>query len=205
MEIITLQTGMLSVNTYLLIQDGKCVVVDPGGDASYILSEVRRRGATAEWVLLTHAHFDHTGGVQDLVSAGLKVAIGREEESALNNPSLSLTAMVGLPALNVRADKTVVDGEKFTLCGMEFTALHTPGHTEGSYCYQVGGVLLSGDTLFCGSYGRTDFPGGSGVQLKKSLKRLFDLEGDMTVYPGHEDPTTLSFERQYNPIVGMER
>ncbi len=200
-----MQTGMLSVNTYLIIHDGKCVVVDPGGDAARILDEVRRRGATAEWVLLTHAHFDHTGGVQDLVKAGLKLAIGKEEETALRSPSISLTAMVGLPVLNVCADKTVTDGEVFTLCGMEFAALHTPGHTVGSYCFQVGGVLLSGDTLFCGSYGRTDFPGGNGMQLRKSLKRLFDLEGDMTVYPGHEDPTTLSFERQYNPILGSER
>lgn len=203
MEIITLQTGKLSVNTYLLIENGKCVVVDPGGDANYILSEVRRRGATAEWVLLTHAHFDHTGGVQDLVSAGLSLAVGKEEESALNSPTLSLTAMVGLPALSVRADKTVTDGEKFSLCGMAFTALHTPGHTEGSYCYLTEKGLLSGDTLFCGSYGRTDFPGGSGVKLKRSIQKLFALEGDMTVYPGHEDQTTLSFERKYNPILGV--
>ena len=203
MEIITLQTGKLSVNTYLLIENGKCVVVDPGGDAAYILSEARRRGAQAEWVLLTHAHFDHTGGVQDLVSAGLRLAVGKEEENALNSPTLSLTGMVGLPTLSVRADKTVTDGERFTLCDVDFTALHTPGHTEGSYCYLTKKGLLSGDTLFCGSYGRTDFPGGSGAKLKRSIQKLFDLEGDMAVYPGHEDQTTLSFERKYNPILGV--
>ena len=108
---------------------------------------------------------------------------------------------MGTPVPPFAVDFTFRDGEKLSLCGMEFTVIATPGHTPGGACFDCGDALFTGDTLFLESVGRTDFPGGSSEQLKKSCKKLLALEGDRTVYPGHDETTTLSHERLHNAWI----
>ena len=197
-----MHTGPLSVNTYIAHENGRGFIVDPGGNPDGILRRAAEAGVRPEWILLTHGHFDHVLGAAGLVGRGLKLALYEKEASALSSRSLSLCDMIGADPPNVRPDKLLSDGEEAEFAGIRVRTLWTPGHTAGSCCYLAGNVLFSGDTLFAGSYGRTDFPTGSFAALVRSVKKLFALECDADVYPGHDESTTLSAERAHNPLAG---
>lgn len=202
MKISCLQTGPLAVNTWLVGEEGRGFVVDPGGDPQKILRRAREEGVTLEWILLTHAHFDHILGAEGLKEAGLKLAISAAEAPALSSSLLSLCGVAGVRLPCLKADRTLSGGEEGEFAGIRVKTLLTPGHTAGSCCYLVGDALFSGDTLFQGSYGRTDFPGGSAEGLRRSIGALFALPGDLRVCPGHGEETTLAEERLTNPILG---
>lgn len=198
-----------AANTYLVTADGKnAVVVDPAQPR--IFSLLAERELTAVYVLLTHAHFDHVGGVSSLQRAGAKVLCS-EEEAALIGTQADLCSEFGAPLSDFKADETFSDGETKLLCGLKVTAVSTPGHTAGGMCYLVsdasgaekdgGRALFTGDTLFEGCVGRTDFPTGDTAALRRSLKKLAAIEGDMPVYPGHDEDTTLETERKTNPYL----
>ena len=194
MEIITLPLGPLQTNCYLLRREDsdKCLIVDPGDEAKRVLSLLEEKHLTPEAILLTHGHFDHVGAVRELFSE-------TDCEVYIGEPDLSLPPV--FTAGRLFYTHTYPSTGTLHLAGLTIRVLPTPGHTPGSVCLLIGDVLLSGDTLFRGSCGRTDFPGGSQAEIAASLKTLAALPGDYRVLPGHGGETTLDRERQSNPYL----
>lgn len=212
-----LYTGPLDVNTYIVINGNDGFVVDPGGDAQEIYSIFRKQKAKIEAILLTHAHFDHIGGVAELCR------IASKSEDRKENPQDAPTVFLHKDELekigsyknmgfsmNANPEKFVPDillkgDETLKIAGLDVKVIHTPGHAKGSLCYVVSDKIFVGDTLFFMSYGRTDFYDGNAKDLKNSIvNKLFALKGNYTILPGHGEPTTLDFERANNPILEKE-
>ncbi len=203
-EIKTLVLGDIYTNTYILRDKdtGKLAVVDPACESELLFSIIDELGGDLEYILLTHGHFDHIGGVASVLEKySPKVLIGELEMKLLNTPSLNGSAWHNLHIDEIEVDAELSDNETFMLGNTEVRYISTPGHTAGSGCYIVDDVIFSGDTLFCQSIGRTDFPTSSGRDMMLSLMRLNDLKGNFTVYPGHDVSTTLDNERKYNPYM----
>ena len=192
MSITTLPLGMLQTNCYILAQEERCLVIDPGDEAEKVLAFLEQNGLTLEAILLTHGHFDHVGAVKELAADTDCRVFLCEADLALPG------AMTAGPLYHT---DFYSDGDSLTLAGMAFEVLHTPGHTPGSVCLRFGEHLFSGDTLFAGSCGRTDFPGSSSSDMYHSLKRLSQLEDNLKVYPGHGETTTIGEEKRYNPYL----
>ena len=186
--------GSYQTNCYLVWGENNdtCVVIDPGFEPEEVLLKARQLGKKIEAILLTHGHFDHVGGVKEIAKiTGCRVYICPEE---LSMPQ----QWTGGELLYTH---TYSEGNTVELAGISFRVLHTPGHTPGSVCLMAQDRIFSGDTLFQGSCGRTDLPGGSWSTIIRSLKRLAALETDYTVYPGHGPATTLADEKKYNPYM----
>lgn len=205
MQIFSVPPQGFAANTYILTQDGEnAVVIDPAQPRAE--NELTKRRLACAYVLLTHAHFDHTGGVGALQRKGAKVLCSAEEASLVGTDA-DLCEAFGAPPRDFRADGTFEDGESKTLCGLKVTAVFTPGHTSGSVCYLVQDektgdrALFTGDTLFAGSIGRTDFPTGSDGAMRKSLGKLLSLFDDVDIYPGHGEKSSLSAERKDNVFL----
>ncbi len=194
--------GQLGTNCYVVYDEAKnAVIVDCDGTGGPVISFVETEGLRVGMILLTHGHVDHIGAVEALRALyRCPVGVGKEEQALLADPSLNLSVMMGT-RLSLQADRLFEEGDVFSVGTMDFTVLHTPGHTQGSVCYLVENLLLSGDTLFLGSCGRVDFPTGDAQKMQASLQRLAALPGDYTVLPGHEGVTTLSRERACNPYL----
>ena len=194
LNIKTLPLGAYQTNCYLVWEENAltCAVVDPGYEADTVLREAKKLGKSIQAILLTHGHFDHVGAVKDLAAdTGCKVFLCEDDLSMppqMTAGALYYTDLYG-------------EGDSLYMAGLTFRVLHTPGHTPGSVCLLCENAMFSGDTLFWGSCGRTDLPGGSWATIQKSLKRLAALPGDYDVYPGHGDATKLSFERNFNPYM----
>lgn len=202
MQIHKIYPRGFGANTYVLTKDGKtAVVIDPSG--AHVENKLRELGLKAEYVLLTHSHFDHVLGVKELQGNGAKV-LCLDKEKPLVGTFADLFEAFGASRKFYHVDETVKDGEEITLCGIKFTVLHTPGHTAGSVCYIVendgGRCVFSGDTLFENSIGRTDFPTGDTGLIRNSLKKLLAIE-NMQVYAGHGEDTTIDCERKNNPFL----
>lgn len=204
MRIVTMQLGMLATNCYLVANEetGELVIIDPADEAERIIARVRQMNARQVAILLTHGHFDHIGAVTSLQKTfAIPVCAMTEEQELLQNAQKNLSGLYGKPVM-VQADRFLRDGEKVQLAGFSFAVLHTPGHTVGGCCYycKEEQVLFSGDTLFHGSVGRTDFPTGSMGMLHDSIHRkLFVLPAETAVYPGHGEATDIAYEKRYNP------
>ena len=191
-HILTL--GLYQTNCYLIHDEASkaCCVIDPGYDADAILEECEKLGLSVEAILLTHGHFDHVGAVKDLAAeTGCKVY--------LHTADLAMPPM--MTAGTLYYTDTYTEGSQLNLAGLSIGVLHTPGHTPGSVCLVTENTMFSGDTLFCGSCGRTDLPGGSWKTIRESLLRLSSIDRDLIVYPGHGESTTLAWEKQYNPYM----
>ena len=198
--------GMVGTNCYLLcnMDIKECVLIDPADSQDEISRMIDESGCSLKGILLTHGHFDHimaADAVRD--KYGVKVYASCDEKNTLEQPHINLGEAYGLK-LSVKADVWHKDGEILKLAGFDIEALHTPGHTEGGSCYYIReiGVLFSGDTLFCGSVGRTDFPGGSMGEIVRSIKeKVMVLPDDTKVYPGHGEGTSVGYERENNPFL----
>lgn len=195
--------GEISANCYMISTDKAAIVIDPGCYSPEISDFLKDNADKERLILLTHGHFDHIGGAARLRGeTGTPIAIGEKDAPALSDPFVNLSSAFGCALEPFSADKTVADGEKITVGDIELTAIETPGHTVGGTCYFTDGILFSGDILFEGSVGRTDFPGGSTAELMRSISRLLELDGSTRVLSGHGRETTVDTERIYNPYIG---
>lgn len=201
MKIDSLAVGSIGTNCYILQDEAAklCAVIDPGDEPERILSAVEQTGCTPAMILLTHGHFDHYTAVKGLLEKWpeLPVYIHKNDVTDKSVGSFSLL----FPRLPEKNQRYYKEGDRLTLGGLTITVLETPGHSRGSVCLVVGDVIFSGDTLFHGSCGRTDFAGGSYEDILRSLKKLAQLPGQYQVYPGHDRSTNLDFERRVNPYV----
>lgn len=199
MRIYSVPAGPLRANSYIVTEDGKnAVLIDCGGNEPLLFAE--QKGIKIDAVLLTHGHFDHIGGCAAAQAAGAKIGCPEKEKRLLSSDA-NLASAIGVPVPSFLVDFTYNGGDVLDFFGLSFRVIATPGHTPGGVCFLAGDALFTGDTLFCRSVGRTDFPGGSISQLRESLRKLFALEGNPTVYPGHDEQTTLDDERKYNPYA----
>ena len=169
--------------------------------AEKLLAEAH--GVNIKYIILTHAHFDHIGALEEVAEkTGATVVIHELEACALTDSRYNLCTLAGVPENRRDADKIVKEGDLIKLGDTELKFIHTPGHTPGSMCIFVGdNDLITGDTLFYGSIGRTDFEGGSFEQMRKSLERLPALDDEITIYPGHGEESTIGFEKRTNPYI----
>ena len=198
MKVSVMQVGPIGTNCYILQDEesGLMAIIDPGDDWERILHQVKKAEGEVKYILLTHGHYDHTTAVPDLVKAlpGVQVYIHQADANGAGSQLFPLAAQV--KDLN-----NYDEGDTLSLGSLTIEVLHTPGHSKGSVTLKVGDVLFTGDTLFCGSCGRTDLRGGSYEEIMASLKRLGELEGDFHVCPGHDRTSTLERERKYNPFL----
>ena len=207
MKIVSFKTGFVSANTYIVYDKNslKGFIIDPGGGYKRIIKEAHDLGVTLQAQLLTHGHFDHCGASAQLQEDGIEVYIHSNDAPKVSGNG-NLAHMFNLPFANFSADKIINDGDILNIAGFEIKVLHTPGHSSGSVCYICGQNIFSGDTLFNMSVGRSDFPDGNANTLNNSIKeKLFKLSGDYNVYPGHDQQTTLDYERNYNPMIEWDK
>jgi glyoxylase-like metal-dependent hydrolase (beta-lactamase superfamily II) len=199
------QVGELWTNCYVVSNEGHdAIVVDPGGPMKEVISYIERNGLRVARIMLTHGHGDHImglGEIRALATGGVCVQI--EDAGCLVNASKNLSAMMGRSSEFKEADSLLSDGDSIQIGGMKIEVIHTPGHTRGSCCFYITEgtdvLLISGDTLFARSVGRTDLPGGDEATLVESLKKLEYLPDSLIVYPGHGPSTVLGEERKLNP------
>lgn len=203
MNIKTIPVGFLGTNCYLVHDGTDAVVIDPGADAEGILAAAQADGVRVKYIFLTHAHFDHVLAVSEIQNkTGAKLVANAGEKERLCDAALSgHTSLRNREFIPLYADVEIDERGVLDVGEMHFEFIRTPGHTEGSMCIICGNVMFSGDTLFAGTCGRCDLPGGDYAEILRSLKMLYELPGDMRVLPGHERETTLSRERVYNPYM----
>ena len=207
--------GMCQTNTYFVYRDREednenavrdTIVIDPADQGQKIYDALNRNGFAVKAVLLTHGHFDHIWGCKELLQAAgedVKLYACKEEQELLEDSGKNVSAQVGRP-YTVKADVFVQDGDIIEAAGMSCKVIATPGHTAGGCCYyfEEADLLVSGDTLFQESVGRTDLPTGSMGTLVRSIKeKLLVLPENTQVYPGHGDSTTIDHEKKYNPFL----
>lgn len=194
LKVHAMALGAYQTNCYIIHDENSktCYVIDPGYDADTILDKLESLGLSLEAILLTHGHFDHVGAVKEL-------AAETQCEVYIHPDDLTMPPMMTAGALYYT--RTYTEGTRLKLAGLDIAVLHTPGHTPGSVCLLCDTTILSGDTLFRGSCGRTDLPGGDWATINKSLNRLAALEGNFWILPGHGPSSTLRDEKKYNPYM----
>ena len=191
-SITTLPLGAYQTNCYVVREESasQCVVIDPGYEPENILSFLKSQNLELEAILLTHGHFDHVGAVRKLVAA---------TDCQVYLQPVETTMPQQMTAGPLYYTKEYPN--QFEAAGLSFRVISTPGHTPGSVCLLCQDAMFSGDTLFAGSCGRTDFPGGDWATIRRSLAMLRDLPSDYRVFPGHGEATTLEIERRSNPYL----
>ena len=197
----------IGANCYIVSEGRETFIIDPGGDAGKIIRAAKN--FDVRYILLTHTHFDHIGGLNDVKKAfpEAKTAVHKLEKEWLYSTELNFSEDFGFTFVYGKdVDVLLEDGMTIDFAGMKINVLHTPGHTPGSTCFYIENsekpLLFSGDTLFRNSIGRTDFPGGSGRKIIESIKtKLLVLPDETVVYPGHDENTTIALEKKLNPFL----
>ncbi|KUO66996.1 MAG: MBL fold metallo-hydrolase [Gracilibacter sp. BRH_c7a] len=201
----SITTPGMGVNCYLLTcgQTKKAILIDPGAGSKMIQNWLKEKDQEIIYILLTHGHYDHIGSVEYLRNElQVQVAIHKDDAEMLTNPAKNLSSFLGKDVKLSPAEILLDDNQELKVGEITLKVIHTPGHTPGGICILTDDGLISGDTLFNGSVGRTDFPGGDMQKLISSIQnRLMDLPDETVVYPGHESRTTIGRERSSNPFI----
>lgn len=199
MTIKTLQVGPIMTNCYILCDEANkvCAIVDPGDDGAHICKAVAATGCTPVAVFMTHGHFDHWNGLGEVLETYPDLPVYIHEAEVIDGRGGDLR----FPRLNEHNQRYYDEGDTLCVGDLTLTVMVTPGHSPGSVCLVVGDTIFSGDTLFCANCGRCDFPGGDYRKMLSSLARLGRMEGQYTVYPGHDRATDMDYERSHNPYM----
>ncbi len=205
-EIKVCAVTMIMTNCYLITDKdtGDMAVVDPGGKSDVLIDDIDNSDGVLKYVILTHGHYDHIGYAKQLADKyNAKIICGELTNEFLNDNVLNHSAFH--PDFEdikpFSGDILLKDGDKFNLGNTEFEYIYTPGHTKDSGCYIFDDNIISGDTLFCESYGRTDLPTGNDAQMINSIRRLKNIDGNYNILPGHGMLTSLEYERKNNPLM----
>jgi len=209
MLIDKLVVGALGANCYIIaddkVEESPAIIVDPGGEVDRIIAKIQSHALNVKYIILTHGHGDHIGAVEQLRKmTSAEVLIHHLDEPMLYDPHLNLSDTYSGPEITFHPDKTIGDDSTLSIGNIKITIIHTPGHTKGGICLYIESekVLITGDTLFYGSIGRTDLPGGNHKDIIQSiLVKLMKLPDDVVVYPGHGSSTNIKFERNKNPFL----
>lgn len=195
--------GQLQANCYIFgdKEDKQAVVIDPGDEGEKIFKLIKEKDYNIKYIIATHGHVDHISAIKYLKDkTNAKVIIHKNDADALINPQKNLSVFLGYDSIQGAANIEVTGGEDLVIGKYKFKIIHTPGHTPGGICILLNKILFSGDTIFQRSIGRTDLPGGNHKELIKSIKeKIFTLEEDIIVYPGHGPKTSILEEKQHNP------
>ena len=208
MKIKALVVGPIMENCYILYDEQTLegIIVDPGDEATSILNVVDNLKLHIKYIVNTHGHADHIGANKELgLALKAKLAIHADDACMLTDPHLNLSenGYMGRPIISQPADIILHEGDIISFGNCNLKVIHTPGHTPGGICLVGEGVVMSGDSLFAGSIGRTDFPTGSMTDLISNLKaKILTLDENLTVFPGHGEATTIAYEKQINPYLG---
>lgn len=204
MEIIRIVAGVYGVNCYVVHDDTKeGIVIDPGGDVDEILNVIKEKEIDIKYIVLTHGHGDHIGGLVNLKNAlNVPVMIHEKDGKMLRDGSKNLSPTMAMGTVEVEADILLKDGDKIKIGNEEILVIHTPGHTKGGISLKFKDNIFTGDTLFTGSIGRTDLLGGDFGQIIQSIKeKLLIYPGETKVYPGHGPSSTIGREKKSNPFL----
>jgi len=200
-----LALGVYAANCYIVGCDAtnEVIVVDPGGEPDEILSKVEKLNLKIKYIILTHGHGDHIGGLVELrEKAKVPVLIHEKDEELLLDSNKNFSSLMSMKNVELSPNELLKGGELLQLGKLTVEVIHTPGHTMGSISLKIDGIILSGDTLFAGSIGRTDFPGGSYEDIIKSIKeKLMIYEDDVLIFPGHGPATNIKVEKSTNPFI----
>lgn len=199
-DLFVIGFGPLNANCYVLANGKRAVIIDLPNKAGKVVADFcQKRDLLPEAILLTHGHFDHCGGVAEFLKTfDVPVYCHKNDETLAANASQNRHRF---EADDCKVDEYVEDGQVLDLCGLKISVMHTPGHTPGSVCYLVDDLMFSGDTLFHGTIGRTDFEESCPEEMGASLQKIKNLQKNYVVYPGHEENTTLDEEKQFNPYL----
>ncbi|MBC3795508.1 MBL fold metallo-hydrolase [Acetobacterium tundrae] len=204
MKVIKKSLGQMGTNCYVFWDEKslEAAVIDPGFKDQRIVEIIEKNKLKVKYILLTHGHFDHIGGVSQIKDiTGAKVLIHKSDADCLTNAGRNLSTVIGMPFDLAPADGYLSEGEKIQVGDMNIQVFYTPGHSKGGVCFLVGDTLFAGDTLFNTSIGRTDFPDGDLAELLSGVqKKLFVLDDNTKVLPGHGENTTIGYEKKHNPF-----
>lgn len=205
MKLIRIPAGIYAANCYIVYSENTNdgIIVDPGGDADHIMEVIEKNKLNINHIILTHGHGDHIGGVIDLKSSlNVDVMIHEEDAEMLRNGDINLSTTMAMGSVEIEPDKLLKDGDIIKFGDLEAEVIHTPGHTRGGICLKIEDILITGDTLFSGSIGRTDLSGGNYETIIRSIKeKLMVLSDNIEVLPGHGGPSTVGRERVSNPFL----
>lgn len=205
MEVIRIPAGIYGANCYILfsIKTKEGIVVDPGGDVEDILRKVKEKNLKINSILLTHGHADHIGGVEGLKNKlNIPVLIHKDDQDMLKDPEFNLSATMAMGPMSINPDKILYEEDIVEFGDVKGEIIHTPGHTKGGICVKFKKYLITGDTLFKGSIGRSDLKGGDYDSLIKSIKKkLINLDNKLIILPGHGQVSTILEEKTSNPFL----